>query len=188
MRQHAALRGGVPPFVEGSKRLTDAYRFAHTAHEGPSRRGTTTIGHPTAVARLLHEAGYPENVVAAALLHDVVEDTTTEVSEIAARFGGDVASLVARLTEDPGIPGYDERKGDLRRKAAGDGHWAAAIFAADKLATTRKLNAQGEVPPPERLEHFERTVRLLQSAHPEVPFVDWLAAETERLRRRAMAQ
>jgi (p)ppGpp synthase/HD superfamily hydrolase len=185
MRQNAALRDGVPAFVESSTRLTDVYLFALTAHEGPRRRGTTTIGHPTAVAGLLHEAGYPENVVAAALLHDVVEDTTTEVSEIAARFGDGVASLVAQLTEDPGIPGYGEHKGDLRRRAASDGHWAAAIFAADKLATTRKLNAQREVPPPERLEHFERTVGLLQRAHPEVPFVDWLAEEIGELRERA---
>ena len=185
MRHDAVFRGGVPPFVENSMRLSDAYRFARAAHEGPRRRGTTTIGHPAAVARLLHEAGYPENVVAAALLHDVVEDTATEVTELADRFGDDVAFLVAQLTEDPGIPGYDERKGELRRRVSADGQQTAAIFAADKLASARHLNEHGATVPQERLEHFERTERTIRSRHPDVPFLDALAEEIALLRERA---
>jgi (p)ppGpp synthase/HD superfamily hydrolase len=173
---------GIPGFVRSSARLTEAYRFARDAHEG---RGSTSIEHPTEVARLLHAVGYPEHVVVAALLHDVVEDTSTDVSEVELRFGARVASLVAQLTEDPGIPGYDERKGELRRRATTDGHHAASIFAADKLASAHELNAAREIPPRERLEHFERTARLLRAAHPEVPFLDPLREEIARLRERA---
>jgi (p)ppGpp synthase/HD superfamily hydrolase len=178
---------GIPAFARRSARLTEAYRFARDAHEGSRRSGSTTIDHPAEVARLLHDVGYPEHVVVAALLHDVVEDTTTDVSEVAHRFGSQVASLVAQLTEDPGIPGYDERKGELRRRATTDGHHAASIFAADKLASAQALNARREVPARERLEHFQRTERLLRAAHPEVPFLDPLAEEIGRLRDRATA-
>jgi (p)ppGpp synthase/HD superfamily hydrolase len=178
-------RTGIPGFARASERLADAYRFARDAHEGPRRRGDTTIDHPEEVARMLHEAGYSEDVIAAALLHDVVEDTDTDVSELSRRFGPEVASLVAQLTEDPAIAGYDERKRDLRRRAAGDGHHAAAIFTADKLASARHLNATHEVPSAERLDHFERTARVVRRHHPQVPFLDRLEDEIRRLRLRA---
>jgi (p)ppGpp synthase/HD superfamily hydrolase len=175
----------IPGFAACSARVASAWSFAREAHEGPRRRADTTVEHPSAVAALLHEAGYPEHVVVAALLHDVVEDTATDVSELALRFGPDVASLVAQLTEDPGIEAYEERKGDLRRRAASEGHTAAAIFAADKLASARWLNAAGELPEPEKLEHYERTLRTVERHHPEVPFLDELTRQIARLRERA---
>jgi (p)ppGpp synthase/HD superfamily hydrolase len=185
MSMSTRSRSGIPPFARCSTRLTDAYRFARDAHEGPRRRGETTIAHPSAVAALLSEAGYAEHVVVAALLHDVVEDTTTEVSEVADRFGADVAQLVAQLTEDTGIDSYGERKGELRERAAADGHTAAAIFTADKLASARKLNAEGSVADAPKLEHYERTVRIVREHHPEVPFLAELEREVTALRRRA---
>jgi hypothetical protein len=107
------------------------------------------------------------------------------VGELSQRFGPEVAALVAQLTEDPGIRGYDDRKRDLRRRAARDGHHAAAIFTADKLASARHLNAAHEVPSRERLDHFERTAGAVRRHHPEVPFLDWLEDEITRLRARA---
>jgi (p)ppGpp synthase/HD superfamily hydrolase len=170
----------IPQFARGSTRISDAYCFARDAHAG----GTTTIEHPTAVAELLHERGYPEHVVVAALLHDVVEDRPASADELAERFGPDVARLVAQLTEDPGIDAYDERKRELRRRAASDGHSAASIFTADKLASARKLNASGGVPDPQKLEHYERTVNVVRRHHPEVPFLPALEDELARMRTR----
>jgi (p)ppGpp synthase/HD superfamily hydrolase len=174
----------VPQFAASSSLLTDAYRFAHEAHEGPRRRSDTSIAHPTAVAALLHEVGYPEHVVVVALLHDVVEDTATSLAELQERFGPDVARLVGQLTEDPDIEPYLARKGELRDRAAGDGHHAAAIFTADKLATALTLNAEGAGVAPEKLEHYERTIRTVREHHPEVPFLDALDTEVARLRER----
>jgi (p)ppGpp synthase/HD superfamily hydrolase len=171
---------GTPDFARRSARITDAYRFARDAHA----LGVTTIDHPTAVAELLAEAGYPEHVVVAALLHDVVEDNPGSADELAERFGPDVARLVAQLTEDPGIDAYDERKRELRRRAASDGHSAASIFTADKLASARKLNASGGVPDPQKLEHYERTVNVVRRHHPEVPFLPALEDELARMRTR----
>jgi (p)ppGpp synthase/HD superfamily hydrolase len=178
---------GTPLFALSSPRLTDAYRFAHEAHEGPRRRTPTPIAHPAAVAQLLSEAGYPEHVVVAALLHDVVEDTATEVSELEERFGPDVARLVAQLTEDPDIVSYMERKGELRERAASDGPSAAAIFTADKLASARLLNERGERAEPEKLEHYEHTISAVRRHHPDVPFLVPLEAELAKLRDRASA-
>jgi len=171
----------IPSFARSSTRLTDAYRFARDAHAG----GSTSIDHPAAVAELLHETGYPEHVVVAALLHDVVEDSPGKAFELADRFGPDVARLVAQLTEDPGIDGYDERKRELRSRAASDGHATASIFTADKLASARALNLAGKVAEPAKLAHYQRTVRTVRSHHPEVPFLDALEDEVARLTERS---
>jgi (p)ppGpp synthase/HD superfamily hydrolase len=185
MPAHSGSGPAVPSFAASSPRLTDAYRFAFEAHEGPRRRSDTSITHPAAVAALLHRVGYPEHVVVAALLHDVVEGTATGLPELEERFGPDVARLVAQLTENPDIESYTERKGELRDRAAADGHHAAAIFTADKLASALELNAGGAGLEPKKLEHYERTVRTVRAHHPEVPFLDALEAEIAPLRERS---
>ena len=171
---------GIPQFARSSTRITDAYRFARDAHARASRPSIT----PPPSRSCWHETGYPEHVVVAALLHDVVEDSPGSADELAERFGPDVARLVAQLTEDPGIDAYDERKRELRRRAASDGHSTASIFTADKLASARKLNASGGVPDPQKLEHYERTVNVVRRHHPEVPFLPALEDELARMRAR----
>ena len=74
---------------------------------------------------------------------------------------GPTSRVSTQLTEDPGIDAYDERKRELRRRAASDGHATASIFTADKLASARQLNASGGVPDPQKLEHYERTVNVV---------------------------
>lgn len=173
---------GVPGFAARSPLVADAFRFAREAHEGARSHGETRVDHPTEVARLLDAAGYADHVVAAALLHDVVEDTATAVAELHARSGAPVATLVAKLTEDPGVEDYEPRKAALRAQAAGDREEAAAIFAADKLASARTLRDSGETAPPAKLDHYQRTLQILRDRHPEVPFLEELQAELDHLR------
>src|SRR5688572_12310296 len=123
-----------PDFIRASHRLAEVFAFARQAHEGPRSHSDTDFDHPVEVARILHRHGYDEDVIAAALLHDAVEDTATGVGEIARRFGVPVARLVAIMTEDAAIEPYAERKAEHRRRLAGGGERAAAIFAGDKLA------------------------------------------------------
>jgi (p)ppGpp synthase/HD superfamily hydrolase len=169
-----------PEFVDGSALLEGAYEMAVGAHHGPRRKGDTEIGHPVAVAQLLHENEFPEVVVAAALLHDVIEDTTTELGEVESLFGSEVAGLVAEMTEDETIASYDERKAEHRGRVAGNS-CVAAIYAADKLVKVRALNANGERPRPDRLEHYRRTLVELSAAEPDLPFLTELAEELDRL-------
>ena len=74
--------------------------MAVAAHHGPRPHGETKIDHPVAVARLLQENEFPDVVVAAALLHDVVEDTETTLDELRRLFGEPVAGMVGALSDD----------------------------------------------------------------------------------------
>jgi (p)ppGpp synthase/HD superfamily hydrolase len=167
----------VPEFAHGSPLLEEAYELAVDAHTGPGRRKQTDPAHPIAVGVLLHEHGYDEEVVAAGLLHDVLEDTDTDVSEIADRFGPHVAALVIVLTEDAAIADYADRKAEHRARVAGDGETAAAIYAADKLAKARGIRDGGTDVSDEKLEHYRQTLVELRGAHPELPFLADLEGE-----------
>ena len=175
----------APDFVGGSRLLTAAHDVASAVHAGPLGSGRVSLRHPVAVARLLHDAGYPAHVLAAALLHDVVEDGHIDARRLEGRFGQRITRLVEQLTEDASIPSFARRKETLRDRAAGSGHEAAAIFAADKLATVRSQLERGATPSPEKLEHYRRSLWILQARHPEVPFLDELAADLRELGARA---
>jgi (p)ppGpp synthase/HD superfamily hydrolase len=88
------------------------------------------VSHPLEVGAALHVFGYPEHVVAAGLLHDVLERSETSAVELRMRFGADVARLVEAVTEDPTVPDAVERKAQLRRRVAAAAPEAAAVFAA----------------------------------------------------------
>ncbi len=80
--------------------LDAAYALAEGAHRGQGRRtGEPYISHPVAVAVILLDLGLDTDALAAALLHDVVEDTTVPLEEITRRFGAEVALLVDGVTK-----------------------------------------------------------------------------------------
>jgi GTP pyrophosphokinase len=75
--------------------ISAAYEFAAKAHQGQQRRnGDPYISHPVAVAEILAGLHLDASSIKAALLHDVVEDTASTLTEIQQRFGDDVALLV----------------------------------------------------------------------------------------------
>jgi GTP diphosphokinase / guanosine-3',5'-bis(diphosphate) 3'-diphosphatase len=80
--------------------LSRAFRFAADAHEGQQRRsGEAFIRHPWGAAKILAELRQDEQTIAAALLHDVVEDTNTEIDEVRTEFGDEIAQLVEGVTK-----------------------------------------------------------------------------------------
>src|ERR1700756_1548696 len=171
----------LPDFVRGSALTENAFRMARAAHARPESE--TTIDHPVAVARLLSEQGFDESVVAAALLHDTLEDTALTRGEIAESFGPEVATLVAEVSEDPRIEPYPARKAEARSRAIRD-PCAAAIYAADKLANTRDLLEAKEGVRGERLDHYIKTLRLLSEGRPDLSFLDQLSKELAKLVKR----
>jgi GTP diphosphokinase / guanosine-3',5'-bis(diphosphate) 3'-diphosphatase len=177
----------APRFAGTSPLLVGAFALARAAHHGPRRRGDTDIDHPVAVAALLHERGFSDQVVAAALLHDVVEDTATDHYEIRCRFGPEVGHLVAEMTEDERIEPYERRKAEHRDRIARDSR-VAAIYAADKIANARAYRGAGETPPREKLDHYVETLRKLSETHPELPFLRELGEELARLAPSSRAQ
>jgi GTP pyrophosphokinase len=80
--------------------IVRAFRFAAKAHEGQLRRsGQDFIHHPWAVAKICAELRLDDQTIAAALLHDVVEDTEADLDEITSEFGDEVAPLVDGVTK-----------------------------------------------------------------------------------------
>jgi (p)ppGpp synthase/HD superfamily hydrolase len=117
-----------------------ALRRAADAHRHQTRKGTDHpyVQHPAAVALILARLGYGEPVLAAALLHDVVEDTAVPLDSIRSEFGDEVAALVDWCTERKrdaagAMRPWAERKAeqlDRLDRAPAD---ARAIVLADKL-------------------------------------------------------
>lgn len=172
-----------------------ALRLARSVHLGQHRKQTHEqyVQHPIAVAKLLDGAGYGYRVITAAYLHDVVEKTDVEVGEIEARFGLEVAVMVSALSENPGIPGYVERKRELRERALSSGADVAAIYAADRLANVRDwltLEAPNREPCAERLgtsladrlDLWEEDLQAMRKLEPEPPFLGEFERGLARLR------
>ena len=79
-----------------------AYEFGARAHEGQTRKtGEPYITHPVAVALELAEMHLDAQAIAAALLHDVVEDTPATLDNIRDQFGEEIALLVADGSDAP---------------------------------------------------------------------------------------
>jgi hypothetical protein len=172
--------------------LGAALAWARELHGGQVREvdRAAFILHPLEVASLLSGRGYDDEVVAAGLLHDAVEDTSVEVAEIRGRLGGRVARIVETLTEDPGIPGYAARKAALRIAVAEGDPDVHAVYAADKVVKVRELRgnvALGDslFDDPRlrgRLYHYDTSLLMLQSVAPRMPLVHQLAFELWALR------
>jgi len=86
--------------AEDARRVYRAFLVAAEAHEGVERKsGEAYIFHPLAVAYTLAELHLDADTVCAALLHDVIEDTTLGKHDLTEQFGGTVASLVDGVTK-----------------------------------------------------------------------------------------
>jgi (p)ppGpp synthase/HD superfamily hydrolase len=118
-----------------------ALKFAQARHAGQYREidHAPFIDHPIEVGWLLCWDGQSEEVIAAGLLHDVLEKTATSGAELARRFGTRVARLVESVSDDPSVTDYESRKRELRHRVAQAGPDTHAVFAADKIAKVREL-------------------------------------------------
>jgi guanosine-3',5'-bis(diphosphate) 3'-pyrophosphohydrolase len=80
--------------------LTRSFHFAAAHHAGQQRRsGEDFIAHPWSVAKICAELHLDEQTIVAALLHDVVEDTETDLEDVRTEFGDEVAQLVDGVTK-----------------------------------------------------------------------------------------
>jgi GTP diphosphokinase / guanosine-3',5'-bis(diphosphate) 3'-diphosphatase len=80
--------------------VANAFAFAAERHEGQQRRsGEDFIHHPFGVAKVCAELHLDEQTIAAALLHDVVEDTEAEIEDLRLEFGDEIAQLVEGVTK-----------------------------------------------------------------------------------------
>ena len=120
-----------------------AMHFAKKAHEGQLRKFTNEpyIVHPIAVAGIVYSVTSNTDMLCAAVLHDVVEDTDCTIEQIEKSFGSTIASLVADLT-DVSKPSDGNRKVrkhlDLLHNGQGSAQ-AKTIKLADLIDNTKSI-------------------------------------------------
>lgn len=125
--------------------VLDAAAFAADKHRRQRRKdaeATPYINHPLALATILAKEGgvADAEVIAAALLHDTVEDTETTFAELEARFGPTVAATVAEVTDDKSLPKAERKRLQVTR-AAHKSPGAKLVKLADKIANLRDIAA-----------------------------------------------
>lgn len=120
-----------------------ALEVAARAHLGQLRKGTDVpyIAHPCGVGLILARAGCAEDVVAAGILHDTIEDTGLTLEEIAGDFGAEVAAIVEACSEpDKSLP-WEERKRHAIESLREAPEEARLVTCADKLHNARSILA-----------------------------------------------
>lgn len=130
--------------------IEKALIFATIAHEGQRRKGSDIpyILHPMEAGAIVLGIKYDEELITAALLHDIIEDTAFESQDIEKRFGKRVLELVIANSEDKSRS-WEERKGatiqNLKTETDED---ILIVTLADKLSNMRQIhrdyNAIGE--------------------------------------------
>src|ERR1700735_5105668 len=143
--------------------LTRVYELATAAHQGQRRvSGESYIEHPLAVAGILADLEVDHQTIAAALLHDVVEDTSITSEQVSAQFGDEVARLVEGVTKLTRIPYQskeDAQVENLRKMfmAMAKDIRVIIIKLADRLHNMRTL---GSLPPAKQQTIAQETIEI----------------------------
>lgn len=145
-----ADRAGAPAESCDVSVLLRAVNFAARHHRKQKRKdgeGTPYINHPIEVANLLCEVGKISdvNVLAAAVLHDTIEDTEADEDDLRREFGEVILSLVLECTDDKALP-KAERKRLQVVNAPHKSPQAACIKLADKISNVKDIKNS---PPPD---------------------------------------
>src|SRR4051794_12212180 len=151
--------------------IARAWNFSAERHAKQKRKGDAEepyVNHLAEVAELVATAteGRDANLVAAAVLHDTVEDTATLPSELASLFNPDVADLVAEVTDDKQLA-KEERKRRQVELASTKTDRAKILKLADKTSNLRSL---AKSPPSDWSEQRRRD------------YLDWASNVTRGLR------
>lgn len=131
--------------------------LALRGHEGQARKDDNSpyIIHPFAVALMLAREGFPDEVLAAALTHDLLEDSDISKDELREAIGEEALALVEAVTYDDSLSWEDKRKKYAETVAAApDG--AKAISIADKIHNAESLIRAHARSGPELWSHFTK--------------------------------
>jgi guanosine-3',5'-bis(diphosphate) 3'-pyrophosphohydrolase len=148
-----------------------AAAFAAHKHRDQRRKdanATPYINHPLALARILIAEGDVTDAatIAAALLHDTIEDTETSAAELDREFGAEIRSIVEEVTDDKALPKADRKRLQVEH-AAHISHKAKLVKLADKIANLRDVATS----PPDRWDLARRQ-----------DYFDWAKAVVDELR------
>ena len=147
----------------------EALNFAMQAHEGQKRKyhDEPYIEHPKRVAELVKTVNHSDEMICAAYLHDVVEDTPVRHKEIEKRFGSQVAQLVYELTDQFVKEAYPDlnrkvRKEKEAQRQSGISKAAKTIKLADVIDNTRDITKNDKGFAKKYVREMEKLVEALQ--------------------------
>jgi GTP diphosphokinase / guanosine-3',5'-bis(diphosphate) 3'-diphosphatase len=156
----------------GTQLLIDALAFAAYKHRRQRRKDAEAspyINHPIALAHVLTaEAGITNaKILAAAILHDTIEDTETSYEELRERFGRTIAGVVREVTDDKTLSKADRKRLQIEH-AEHLSRRARLVKLADKISNVRDIaaNPPHDWPLQRRREYF-----------------DWAKAVVDRIRK-----
>jgi (p)ppGpp synthase/HD superfamily hydrolase len=175
--------------LEALREVLRAARFASVKHVSQKRKGAAAqpyLNHLIEVAELVAMAvKEPDtHLIAAALLHDTVEDTGTTKEELEREFGEDIADLVAEVTDDKSLPKVERKRLQIEH-APHLSPRAQTIKIADKISNLRAILST----PPEdwdlrrKREYFEWAKRVVEGCAAPNPV---LKEEFERVVKRVI--
>lgn len=181
-------RTPLPEVREDLALVLKAAAFAAERHRRQRRKdlhATPYINHPLALASVLAvEAGVSDpEVLAAALLHDTLEDTETTLAELREAFGERVASIVEEVSDEPGLPDHERRQRQVDG-AARLSPGARLVKLADKIANLRDV---AERPPhawgqSRKRDYFDWTARVVAGLEGTHPVLEALFAQAQQRR------
>ncbi|HVX61107.1 MAG TPA: HD domain-containing protein [Pirellulales bacterium] len=158
--------------LSNAQRLAEAISFAARAHQGHLRKDGETpyVAHPMRVLAILAtEFGVTDpDVLAAAVLHDVIEDTRTDHDDLGERFGARVAEYVAALSKDKRLPEDVREQQYLERLIAAPLEVKLCKLGDvyDNLADSESLTDAG------RAKHINKARELVARFSSELP-AEW---------------
>ena len=145
----------------GTRLLVDALAFAAYKHRLQRRKdpeASPYINHPIALAHVLAEEAGVTNakILAAAVLHDTIEDTETTYEELRARFGRTIAGTVREVSDDKTLPKAERKRLQIEH-AKELSRRARLVKLADKICNVRDIasNPPHDWPLGRRREYFD---------------------------------
>ncbi|KKI90512.1 phosphohydrolase [Bacillus sp. SA1-12] len=141
--------------------IEQAINFAAAAHDGQTRKATNIpyITHPFAVGMLLQKEQCTDEVIAAGILHDTIEDTSATYEDLENQFGKQIARLVLAASErDKSLP-WEQRKQHTIDALKHAGLDEIKIITADKLHNLRSIHADLIIQGEKIWERFNRGKR-----------------------------
>ena len=162
--------------LQGMPLVLKALHFAADKHRHQRRKdagASPYINHPIALAEVLCSIGAVDDAItiAAAVLHDTIEDTETTGAELDANFGAEIRRIVEEVTDDKALESAQRKRLQIEHAATGSAR-AQLVKLADKICNVRDII---DAPP------ANWSVRRRRG------YIEWARAVVERLRGRNAA-
>ncbi|OGW83104.1 MAG: hypothetical protein A3C47_04775 [Omnitrophica bacterium RIFCSPHIGHO2_02_FULL_51_18] len=163
--------------------LTKAFYFARYHHGSQKRKGGAPyLTHLVSVAQILNQASYPKSVIAAGLLHDVLEDTGCEREDLECEMGKEVCSIVLQVTDKDKTAPWAERKANYIRGLKRATKPALAVACANKIDNLlclekgfrqdgKRFMAGFSGGAKEKMENYTAIYRMIRSRYAACPLL-----------------